>query len=115
MKRKITPLYQNFRPYLRDEIQNALDRVVEHDFVEDIEPERHIINSIPFYKKPYIKVKSCAGTVLRVSVHSIDKLGRGIGYIVKVKCKDWGLAGYEGVKKAIETIVPNRFPEPEFT
>ncbi|MEK6908659.1 MAG: hypothetical protein AABX23_01255 [Nanoarchaeota archaeon] len=108
MNRKETPGYMTLKPNLREEIQSALDRVVEEDFVEDIEDGAPIISSIPFYKRPYVKVLGAVGNALAISVHSMDKFGRAIGYRAMVKCNDWRNAGYDWVKRRIETIVPQR-------
>ncbi len=79
--------YHSLRPDLREEIVAALDQIAENDFVEDIELERLIVGH---HQHPHVRAEQ-HGKLIRASIYTMDRLGRGIGCIARVSYKYTGL------------------------
>lgn len=80
LKKKRLSQYHQLRPDLREEIVAALDRIAEHDFVEDIELERIIVGH---HQKPHVRAEQ-HGKLIRASVYTLDRLGKGVGCVARI-------------------------------
>lgn len=114
MKKRL-PTYEKFKRKvnLRDEIASALDRIAEEDFVEDIEPERLIVGH---HKRPHVAILKYGGKALSVSIHAVDKYGRGIGCKAKILLKgskEFASEKYHSFEKWLKDFVPSR-PDPGY-
>lgn len=87
--------YKKLRPDLREQIVDALDKIAEQDFVEDIELERLIVGH---HKDPHVKAER-EGGIIKASIYLRDsRFGRGIGCVARVSYK------YSGLKYLADSV-----------
>ncbi len=95
--------YHKLRPDLREEIVAALDKIAEHDFVDDIEIERLIVGH---HQQPHVRAEP-HGKLIRASVYTLDRLGKGIGCVARVSYKYSGLSYLtNGIVESLRNIKP---------